>query len=80
MVTKEQFHQIWEKFDRKFLKELWTMDLKELIEHHVEVIESYLDLQAAAGRAERYMNDVYKIMKMKQRLQVEKDAIEGTDV
>ena len=80
MVTKEQFHQIWEKFDRKFLKELWRMDLQELIEHHVEVRESYLDLQAAAGRAERYMNDVYKIMKMKQRLQVEKDAIEGTDV
>ena len=56
------------------------MDLQELVEHHVEVRESYLDLQSAAGRAERYMNDVYKIMKMKQRLQVEKDAIEGTDV
>jgi len=56
------------------------MEVVELVQHHVEVQDSYVDLQAAAGRAERYMNDVYKIMKMKQRLQVEKDAIEGTDV
>ena len=80
MVTKEQFHQIWEKFDRKFLKERWTMDLQELVEHHVEVQNSYHDLQQAVSRADRYMGDVYKIMKMKQRLKVEKDAIEGTDV
>ena len=80
MVTKEQFHQIWEKFDRKFLHELWNMELVELVQHHVEVQDSYADLQAAANRAERYMGDVYKIMKMKQRLKVEKDAIEGTDV
>ena len=79
MVTKEQFHQIWEKFDRKFLHELWNMDARELVEHHVEVQTSYSDLQDAANRAERYMNDVYKIMKMKQRLKVEQDAIEGTD-
>ena len=80
MVRKEEFHQIWEKFDRRFLHELWNMELVELVQHHVEVGDSYTDLQAAASRAERYMNDVYKIMKMKQRLQVEKDAIEGTDV
>ena len=80
MVTKEQFHQIWEKFDRKFLHELWTMDLQELVEHHVEVQNSYHELQQAVSRADRYMGDVYKIMKMKQRLKVEKDAIEGTDV
>ena len=80
MVTKEQFHQIWEKFDRKFLHELMKMEVVELVQHHVEVQDSYVDLQAAAGRAERYMNDVYKIMKMKQRLQVEKDGIEATDV
>ena len=80
MVTKEQFHQIWEKVDRKFLHELWNMDLVELVQHHVEVQDSYVDLQAAASRAERYMNDVYKIMKMKQKLKVERDAIEGNDV
>jgi hypothetical protein len=80
MVTKEQFHQIWEKFDRKFLHELWNMDAVELVQHHVEVQNSYSDLQEAANRADRYMSDVYKIMKMKQRLKVEKDAIEGTDV
>ena len=79
MVTKEQFHQIWEKFARKFLHELWNMDARELVEHHVEVQNSYSDLQEAANRADRYMNDVYKIMKMKQRLKVEQDAIEGTD-
>ena len=77
MVTKEEFHQIWEKFDRKFLHELMTMEPIELVQHHVEVQDSYSDLQAAASRAERYMNDVYKIMKMKQRLQVERDEIEG---
>ena len=80
MVRKEEFHQIWEKFDRRFLHELWTMDLQELVEHHVEVQNSYHDLQQAVSRADRYMGDVYKIMKMKQRLKVEKDAIEGTDV
>ena len=80
MVRKEEFHQIWEKFDRKFLHELMKMEAVELVQHHVEVQDCYVDLQAAASRAERYMNDVYKVMKMKQRLQVEKDAIEGTDV
>ena len=80
MVTKEQFHQIWEKFDRKFLHVLMKMEVVELVQHHVEVQDSYVDLQAAAGRAERYMNDVYKIMKMKQKLKVERDAIEGNDV
>lgn len=80
MVTKEEFHQIWEKFDRKFLHELMKMEVVELVQHHVEVGDSYSDLQAAASRAERYMNDVYKVMQMKKRLQVEKDALEGTDV
>ena len=80
MVTKEQFHQIWEKFDRRFLHELWNMDLQELVEHHKEVQDSYHDLQQAVTRADRYMGDVYRIMKMKKRLQVEKEAIEGTDV
>ena len=56
------------------------MEVVELVQHHVEVQDSFVDLQAAASRAERYMNDVYKIMKMKQRLKVEQDAIEGTDV
>jgi len=56
------------------------MDAVELVQHHVEVQNSYSDLQEAANRADRYMSDVYKIMKMKQRLKVEKDAIEGTDV
>ena len=80
MVTKEQFHQIWEKFDRRFLHELWNMELQELVEHHIEVQDSYHDLQQAGTRADRYMGDVYRIMKMKKRLQVEKEAIEGTDV
>ena len=80
MVTKEQFHQIWEKFDRRFLHELWNMELQELVEHHIEVQDSYHDLQQAVTRADRYMGDVYRIMKMKKRLQVEKEAIEGTDV
>ena len=80
MVRKEEFHQIWEKFDRKFLHELWQMEIRELVEHHVEVQDSYHDLQSAASRAERYLNDVYKVMQMKKRLQVEKDALEGTDV
>ena len=75
MVTKEQFHQIWEKFDRKFLKELWQMEIRELVEHHVEVQDSYHDLQSAASRAERYMNDIYKILKMKRMLKVEEDTI-----
>ena len=75
MVTKEQFHQIWEKFDRKFLKELWQMEIRELTEHHVEVQDSYHDLQSAASRAERYMNDIYKILKMKRMLKVEEDTI-----
>mgnify|MGYP003652323531 CR=1 FL=1 len=77
MVTKEEFHQIWEKFDRKFLHELMAMEPVELVQHHIEVQDSYSDLQGAASRAERYMNDVYKVMKMKQRLQVERDEIEG---
>lgn len=77
MVTKEQFHQIWEKFDRKFLKELWQMEIRELVEHHVEVQDSYHDLQSAASRAERYMNDIYKILKMKRMLKVEEDTING---
>ena len=77
MVTKEQFHQIWEKFDRKFLKELWQMEIRELTEHHVEVQDSYHDLQSAASRAERYMNDIYKILKMKRMLKVEEDTING---
>ena len=80
MVRKEEFHQIWEKFDRKFLHELMKMEVLELVQHHVEVQDSYVDLQAAASRAERYMNDVYKVMQMKKRLQVEKDALEGNDV
>ena len=80
MVTKEQFHQIWEKFDRRFLHELWNMELQELVEHHIEVQDSYHVLQQAVTRADRYMGDVYRIMKMKKRLQVEKEAIEGTDV
>ena len=80
MVTKEQFHQVWEKFDRRFLHELWNIELQELVEHHVEVQDSYHDLQQAVTRADRYMGDVYRIMKMKKRLQVEKEAIEGTDV
>ena len=80
MVTKEEFHQIWEKFDRRFLHELWKMELQELVEHHVEVSDSYHDLQQAVTRADRYMGDVYRIMKMKKRLQVEKEALEGTDV
>ena len=80
MVTKEQFHQIWEKFDRRYLHELMDMDLPQLIEHHVEVGNSFTDLSAAAKRAERYLNDVYRVMKIKKRLQVEKDAIEGTEV
>ena len=75
MVTKEQFHQIWEKFDRKFLHELWQMEIRELVEHHVEVQDSYHDLQSAASRAERYMNDIYKILKMKRMLKVEEDTI-----
>ena len=75
MVTKEQFHQIWEKFDRKFLKELWQMEIRELTEHHVEVQDSYHDLQSAASRAERYMNDIYKILKMKRMLKVEEATI-----
>ena len=77
MVTKEQFHQIWEKFDRKFLKELWQMEIRELVEHHVEVQDSYHDLQSAASRAERYMNDIYKILKMKRMLLIEEDTING---
>ena len=77
MVTKEQFHQIWEKFDRKFLHELWQMEIRELVEHHVEVQDSYHDLQSAASRAERYMNDIYKILKMKRMLKVEEDTING---
>jgi len=56
------------------------MELQELIEHHVEVGNSFTDLSAAAKRAERYLTDVYRVMQMKKRLQVEKDAIEGTDV
>ena len=80
MVRKEEFHQIWEKFDRKFLHELMKMEVVELVQHHVEVGDSFVDLQAAASRAERYLNDVYKVMQMKKRLQVEKDAIEGNDV
>jgi len=77
VVTKEQFHQIWEKFDRKFLHELWQMEIRELVEHHVEVQDSYHDLQSAASRAERYMNDIYKILKMKRMLKVEEDTING---
>ena len=77
MVTKEQFHQIWEKFDRKFLKELWQMEIRELVEHHVEVQDSYHDLQSAASRAERYMNDIYKILKMKRMVKVEEDTSNG---
>ena len=77
MVTKEQFHQIWEKFDRKFLKELWQMEIRELTEHHVEVQDSYHDLQSAASRAERYMSDIYKILKMKRMLLIEEDTING---
>ena len=61
MVRKEEFHQIWEKFDRKFLHELWTMDLQELVEHHVEVQNSYHDLQQAVSRADRYMGDGERI-------------------
>jgi len=71
---------MWEKFDRRFLHELMDMELQELIEHHVEVGNSFTDLSAAAKRAERYLTDVYRVMQMKKRLQVEKDAIEGTDV
>ena len=71
---------MWERFDRKYLHELMDMDLQQLIEHHVEVGNSFTDLSAAAKRAERYLNDVYRVMQMKKRLQVEKDAIEGTDV
>ncbi len=71
---------MWERFDRRYLHELMDMDLQQLIEHHVEVGNSFTDLSAAAKRAERYLNDVYKVMQMKKRLQVEKDAIEGTDV
>ena len=77
MVTKEQVHQIWEKFDRKFLHELWQMEIRELVEHHVEVQDSYHDLQSAASRAERYMNDIYKILKMKRMVKVEEDTING---
>ena len=77
MVTKEEFHQIWEKFDRKFLRDLWQMEIRELIEHHVEVQDSYHDLQSAASRAERYMNDIYKILKMKRMLKIETDTIDG---
>tara|TARA_R100001591_G_scaffold39678_2_gene51319 strand:+ start:41 stop:283 length:243 start_codon:yes stop_codon:yes gene_type:complete len=80
MVRKEEFHQMWERFDRRYLHELMDIDLQQLIEHHVEVGNSFTDLSAAAKRAERYLNDVYKVMQMKKRLQVEKDAIEGTDV
>ena len=80
MVRKEEFHQMWEKFDRRYLHELMDMDLQQLIEHHVEVGNSFTDLSAAAKRAERYLNDLYKVMQIKKRLQVEKDAIEGTDV
>ena len=71
---------MWERFDRRYLHELMDMDLQQLIEHHVEVGNSFTDSSAAAKRAERYLNDVYKVMQMKKRLQVEKDAIEGTDV
>lgn len=71
---------MWERFDRRYLHELMDMDLQQLIEHHVEVGNSFTDLTAAAKRAERYLNDVYRVMKIKKRLQVEKDAIEGTDV
>ena len=77
MVTKEEFHQIWEKFDRKFLRDLWQMEIRELVEHHVEVQDSYHDLQSAASRAERYMNDIYKILKMKRMLKIETDTIDG---
>ena len=77
MVTKEQFHQIWEKFDRKFLKELWQMEIRELTEHHVEVQDSYHDLQSAASRAERYMSDILKILKMKRMVLIEEDTING---
>ena len=77
MVTKEDFHKIWEKFDRKFLKELWQMEIQELVEHHVEVQDSYHDLQSAASRAERYMSDIYKILKMKRMLLIEEDTING---
>jgi len=80
MVRKEEFHQMWEKFDRRYLHELMEMELQQLIEHHVEVGNSFTDLSAAAKRAERYLTDVYRVMQMKKRLQVEKDAIEGTDV
>lgn len=79
-MRKEEFHQMWERFDRRYLHELMDMDLQQLIEHHVEVGNSFTDLSAAAKRAERYLNDVYRVMKIKKRLQVEKDAIEGTDV
>ena len=71
---------MWERFDRRYLHELMDMELQELIEHHVEVGNSFTDLSAAAKRAERYLTDVYRVMQMKKRLQVEKDAIEGTDV
>ena len=71
---------MWERFDRRYLHELMDMDLQQLIEHHVEVGNSFTDLSAAAKRAERYLNDVYRVMKIKKRLQVEKDAIEGTNV
>ena len=71
---------MWERFDRRYLHELMDMDLQQLIEHHVEVGNSFTDLSAAAKRAERYLNDVYRVMKIKKRPQVEKDAIEGTDV
>ena len=71
---------MWERFDRRYLHELMDMDLQQLVEHHVEVGNSFTDLSAAAKRAERYLNDVYRVMQMKKRLQVEKDAIEGTDV
>ncbi len=77
MVRKEDFHKIWEKFDRKFLKELWQMEIRELTEHHVEVQDSYHDLQSAASRAERYMSDIYKILKMKRMLLIEEDTING---
>ena len=77
MVRKEDFHKIWEKFDRKFLKELWQMEIRELTEHHVEVQDSYHDLQSAASRAERYMSDIYKILKMKRMLKIETDTIDG---
>ena len=45
---------MWEKFERRYLHELMAMDLPQLVEHHVEVGDSFTDLSAAASRAERY--------------------------